>query len=229
METETTQTTKFEVGKPYTLFSISSWLAHTMKAEIKVTREIDGRYTFKERGKRKEYWVEVDKTTVVFEGWDLPIHCDSEGNKFSGNARLNFVGDEKEVLDFVEKNNLNPELDKSYILVEKWGEGIVALHSHKTERYSEQVHFFGEMDLNLSNSCDEVHKKAFDIAETCGYFVTRTQISKNTERITLYGKEGEVFKLWFVNGKFKAITHSDNIKDAVQIPDGEGTGYGGYF
>jgi len=34
-----------------------------------------------------------------------------------------------------------------------------------------QIHLFGEMDLDLSKPANEVFKKAFDIAEACGYFV----------------------------------------------------------
>jgi len=104
--------------------------------------------------------------------------------------------------------------------------------------YKKLIHFFGEMDLDLSKSSGQVFKEAFRIAECCGYMVTRKggrdafnpeRADNKIERITLYGLEGEVFKLWFKDSKFVCITHGNDQKDAIQIPGGEGTGYGGYF
>jgi len=104
--------------------------------------------------------------------------------------------------------------------------------------YKKLIHFFGEMDLDLSKTSGQVFKKAFDIAENCGYMVTKrsgkdgfnpNKIDNTITRITLYGLEGEIFKLWFKNGKFVFVTHSDDQKNAIEIPSGEGTGYGGYF
>ena len=104
--------------------------------------------------------------------------------------------------------------------------------------YKKLIHFFGEMDLDLSKTSGQVFKQAFHIAESCGYMVTKqsgidgfnpNKTDNSITRITLYGNEGEIFKLWFKNSKFVCITHTNNQSDAIEIPSGEGTGYGGYF
>jgi hypothetical protein len=99
--------------------------------------------------------------------------------------------------------------------------------------YKNLVHFFGEMDLDLSKTFNQVYKKAFDISEQCGYWVTR-YVSKQFPReskITLYSNEGKIFQLWFLDKKFNkiCIKEGEEIKVVTQIPSGEGTGYGGYF
>lgn len=101
--------------------------------------------------------------------------------------------------------------------------------------YKQLIHFFGEMDLDLSKSFSQVYKKAFDVSEQCGYWVTM-YVSKQFPReskITLYSNEGKIFQLWFLDGKFNKIMikEGENGEPMVvtQIPSGEGTGYGGYF
>jgi len=102
--------------------------------------------------------------------------------------------------------------------------------------YKKLIHFFGEMDLDLTQTPDKVYKKAFDIAENCGYMVTKDYgwdafnpnlPDKSVKKITLFGREGEVFCLWFKNDEFKFITSKTG--KAVRIPNSDGTGYGGYF
>ena len=43
----------------------------------------------------------------------------------------------------------------------------------------ETIHFFGEMDLDLSKTPKQVYKKAFDIAENCGYMVEAIKETQN--------------------------------------------------
>jgi len=99
--------------------------------------------------------------------------------------------------------------------------------------YKKLVHFFGECDLDLSKSFNQVYKKAFDISENCGYWVTKYTSKQfpRESKITLYGNEGQAFQLWFLDGKFKLIIFKEGTETKVvtQIPSGEGTGYGGYF
>ena len=107
---------EFEIGKKYTTFEISSFMACSVKREI-VIKDKDSRGTiFALRGKRKRYYTKCDKDVAVFEGWDLPLKADSDGNSYCGNALLNFVGTIEFVRDWIENKNLNPELDKSLVV-----------------------------------------------------------------------------------------------------------------
>jgi hypothetical protein len=52
------------------------------------------------------------------------------------------------------------------------------------------IHFFGEMDLDLSNTPRQVYKKAFYIAEACGYSVDIVQKTKNrSAHILILGED----------------------------------------
>jgi len=119
-------TFEFEVGKNYTTFEISSFMACTVKREI-VIKDKDSRGTiFALKGKRKRYYTRVDKSTAVFEGHDLDIKCDSDIKRpsengfiitsYSGNALLNFAGTVDFVRDWINNKNLNTELDKSLVV-----------------------------------------------------------------------------------------------------------------
>lgn len=70
------------------------------------------------------------KYTLLFKGWDLPVKVQGEvknadgSSVMSGNACLNLAGMEaKAMREFIEANNLNPDVDKAIIL----------LHDHGTE------------------------------------------------------------------------------------------------
>jgi hypothetical protein len=94
-----------------TIFTISDWMAHTMKHEVEVVSVLDTpqpklRYvngplegyrlgTFRIRGKRKTFFLDVKSQDLVFDGWDFPLIADSEivrdnCTRFSGNACFNF-------------------------------------------------------------------------------------------------------------------------------------------
>lgn len=72
--------------------------------------------------------------------------------------------------------------------------------------YTKLVHFFGEMDLDLSHSQKKLSDEAFDIAENCGYFT-----QNSGKYLVLNGIEGEKFILSF-NAKGKV----DNIIDKTR-------------
>ena len=110
----------FEINKKYTIIGISEWMATTTKIEIQITRQINNRFVFKAKGKRKEFYLQPLKdNNLVFEGWDLPVRIDSEGDYvlepghvmaskiFRGNACINLIGDENVIKDYVENKNLN--------------------------------------------------------------------------------------------------------------------------
>ena len=51
-----------------------------------------------------------------------------------------------------------------------------------------EVHFFGEMDLNLNQSMKTLYKKASEIAEMCGYFAD-LQTVNGKDQLTLLGED----------------------------------------
>lgn len=90
-----------------TLFTIDDWMAMTHKHEIQLitvqTPEIrqngcehkTRHATYKHRGKRKEFYLDLDGHEIVLDGWDHAI--DDQFGKSSGimhgNACFNFVSD----------------------------------------------------------------------------------------------------------------------------------------
>lgn len=125
----------FEVGKQYTIYRING-MAMTSKQEITVTRllvTVDptaaaGDFVYKERGKRKEYGFRlrtrsyssaplVEFEGAVFEGWNQPITCDTDGaNCYRGNACYNFMGLPLQIKTWIDMLQLNPNFNKSYVL-----------------------------------------------------------------------------------------------------------------
>lgn len=89
-------------------------------------------------------------------------------------------------------------------------------------KYENQIHFFGEMDLDLTLSKTEIYEKAFYIAEACGYMA-----DINNDIIGLYGRENEVFYLFFKDNKFDYLILNKKKYTLDTIP--EYWGYGGGF
>jgi hypothetical protein len=102
---------KFNIKSKYTLIRIGG-MAVTLKDEVIITGFVNGQYTFKRPGKRKEYIVPSShhlEEYMVFSGHDLPVKIDSESGRFVGNARFNFLSDKPEELRaFLQTNCLNP-------------------------------------------------------------------------------------------------------------------------
>ncbi len=69
---------------------------------------------------------------------------------------------------------------------------------------SPEIHFFGEMDLDLSKTPLEIYTKAFDIAEQCGYMADMKEQGSKA-MVILYGREGEEFRLGFKDNKIDLI------------------------
>ena len=94
--------------------------------------------------------------------------------------------------------------------------------------YKNEVHFFGEMDLDLLKTPKEIFEKAFDISEACGYMATWNICGSNKSYITIGGWDGQ-FTLFFEGDKFSHIERYGKKYKLNEIPSGEGTSYGGYF
>ena len=121
-----TQLQRIKVGMLITMFGISDFMANTRKDRLKVKSILPlefqpayvdaprGQYrigTVVAEGKRKEYYLDVDSSTLIFEGWDCPIKTDAEimQGSFSGNACLNLGGVPiEELKQWIETRNLNP-------------------------------------------------------------------------------------------------------------------------
>jgi len=103
---------QFESNEKYTWIGISDFLATTFKWKIIITRSNSaGRWIYKHKGKRKEYYFPRDtKDVLIFKGHNLPFTVDSEMDRFFGNAQLNFVTDDPQQLKtHIEQYCINPD------------------------------------------------------------------------------------------------------------------------
>lgn len=81
------------------------------------------------------------------------------------------------------------------------------------------THLFGELDLDLSKSYDEIYRKAFDIGECCGYFA---DLVKDKTKIMVSGGDNEACIIYFKDGKVykvKRAQFQDNGKILVPWQD----------
>jgi len=123
---------KYTMGTRLTLIEISPWMAMTTKREIEITGELGGKTTFKPRGKRKQYYLPTfAESSLVFEGWDLPIKIDSEVEKMGtyfmtatsrDNACLNLVGPIETIREYVQTRNLNEKFARFDVVIQIDGE-----------------------------------------------------------------------------------------------------------
>ena len=117
----------FEAGKKYTIFSIGG-IGMTTKLEMQVTDFHEGNPVFKKKGKRKQFILKLRTQSyqtapikecefAIFEGWDQPITCDTDGfSSFRGNALFNFVADPEAIRAWIEAGQLNPNFNRSIVI-----------------------------------------------------------------------------------------------------------------
>ena len=105
-----------KTGVLYTVFSMDSFMALTHRKEVIITGLHNDRYTFKMKGKRKEYYLDLDECSAVFEG-ETPFKADTEFNSFRGNACINVVGDMETIKRYFDTRQLNPYFEKWRVLV----------------------------------------------------------------------------------------------------------------
>ncbi|MFA5375973.1 MAG: hypothetical protein WC455_09540 [Dehalococcoidia bacterium] len=112
----------FEANGKYTIYAINS-MCFGGKSEITITQISPKGPVFKQRGKRKQYYLNTDKRCAVFKGWDLPFCLDSDPSMrrngvhtFTGNACLNFVGDTSKIRTWMEEHQINPAFDREIVL-----------------------------------------------------------------------------------------------------------------
>jgi hypothetical protein len=117
MTTQTTnaQDRRLSTGQRVTLLKIDDVMAMTHRYELEIRQVIDppvavgyeGRKarvaTVRQRGKRKEQYLDLKADDILLDGWDLPFHTDTEGSGvYSGNACYNLVGDPEAIRRCIE-------------------------------------------------------------------------------------------------------------------------------
>jgi len=89
-----------------------------------------------------------------------------------------------------------------------------------------KTHIFGELDLDLSKSFDEIYKKIFYISECCGYMPDH---NKQKTLITVSGSDNCVAKIEFKNNKVFKVTRMQHSDDLDIIVDWHEVKIGSYI
>lgn len=119
------------VGQRVTLLKIDDVLAMTHRHELEVRQVLtpeavgyQGRRqrvaVVRQRGKRKDVYLDLAPEDILLDGWGLPFHTDTEGNGvMAGNACYNLVGEPKAIRQLIETRAVVPVSDhaKAKIIV----------------------------------------------------------------------------------------------------------------
>ena len=113
------------VGQRLTLLKIDDAMAMTHRYELDVKSVLEphpvgyqGRNqriaVVRQRGKRKDFFLDVATDDIVLDGWALPFKTDTEGGGvFSGNACFNLVGDPETIRECIEGRAVLPVTDSA--------------------------------------------------------------------------------------------------------------------
>jgi hypothetical protein len=118
-------------GQRVTLLKIDDCLAMTHRYELTVREVLEptkvgyqDRKTriaiVRQRGKRKDQYLDVETDDILLDGWEVPFHADTEGKGvFAGNACYNLVGDPEAIRQCIEARAVLPVSDgaKARIIV----------------------------------------------------------------------------------------------------------------
>jgi hypothetical protein len=111
------------VGQRVTLLRIDDGLAMTHRYELEVRQVLDpqpvgyeGRKTrvaaVRQKGKRKDWYLDLAADDILLDGWGLPFRTDTEGNGvMAGNACYNLVGDPDTIRGLIEGKAVRPVTD----------------------------------------------------------------------------------------------------------------------
>jgi hypothetical protein len=119
------------VGQRVTLLKIDDCLAMTHRYELEVRAVLEpqavgyeGRKqrvaVVRQRGKRKDFYLDLAANDILLDGWALPFRTDTEGNGIlAGNACYNLVGDPDAIRECIETKAVLPITDdaKAKIIV----------------------------------------------------------------------------------------------------------------
>jgi hypothetical protein len=113
------------VGQRLTVLRIDDALAMTQRFEFDVRSVLEphpvgyeGRRqrvaVVRQRGKRKDFFLDVAADDILLDGWALPFKTDTEGDGvFSGNACYNLVGDPETIRECIEGRAVLPVTDSA--------------------------------------------------------------------------------------------------------------------
>ena len=108
------------VRQRLTLLKIDDMMAMTHRYELEVRSVLDpqgvgyeGRKqrvaTVRQRGKRKDFFLDLAHDDIVLDGWDLPFKADTEcSGVFAGNACFNLVGEPEAIRACLETRAVFP-------------------------------------------------------------------------------------------------------------------------
>jgi hypothetical protein len=112
-----------KVGQRITLLKIDDMMAMSHRYELEIRSVLDpepvgyqGRKqrvaTVRQRGKRKEFYLDLADDDILLDGWDVPFRTDTEcSGVFAGNACFNLVGDPEAIRQFIETRAALPITD----------------------------------------------------------------------------------------------------------------------
>ena len=103
-----------KIGEEFKIFGISDFMAHTTVTTAKKTGEENGKTIFKLKNRngnytRKQYYLNQKKDQIILLLNDCILKADSETNRFTGNACLNFINTPEEIRQQLSLN-LNKDL-----------------------------------------------------------------------------------------------------------------------
>ncbi len=112
-------------GQRVTLLKIDDCLAMTHRYELEVRQLLapqavgyEGRRqrvaVVRQRGKRKDFYLDLATDDILLDGWGLPFRTDTEsGGVIAGNACYNLVGDPEAIRQCIESRAVFPISDSA--------------------------------------------------------------------------------------------------------------------
>jgi hypothetical protein len=112
-------------GQKVTLLKIDDMMAMTHRYELEVRSVLEpqavgyeGRKqrvaTVRQKGKRKEFYLDLAADDMLLDGWSLPFKTDTEGGGvMSGNACYNLIGEPEAIRTRLEQRAIFPVTDSA--------------------------------------------------------------------------------------------------------------------
>ena len=124
---------QLHTGQRVTLLKIDDVMAMSHRYELEVRQTLtpenvgyQGRERrvaiVRQRGKRKEQYLDLKADAILLDGWDLPFRTDTEGGTiWAGNACYNLVGDPEAIRQAIETRAVFPVTEdaKAKIIVSR--------------------------------------------------------------------------------------------------------------
>jgi hypothetical protein len=117
------------VGQRLTLLKIDDCLAMTHRYDLEVRSVLkpqavgyEGRRqrvaVVRQRGKRKEFYLDLATDDILLDGWGLPFRADTEGSGImAGNACYNLVGEPEAILECIDSRAVVPVSDSAKVKI----------------------------------------------------------------------------------------------------------------